>query len=63
MKMKCKELRKRLMIKFKGEEGIDYGGLARYQLHLFPILLIFFLFQAINKYITRKNLCERWQTI
>ena len=29
MKMKARELRKRLMIKFKGEDGLDYGGIAR----------------------------------
>lgn len=34
MKMKTKELRKKLMVKFRGEEGIDYGGVAREWLHL-----------------------------
>ncbi|XP_041362701.1 E3 ubiquitin-protein ligase SMURF2-like [Gigantopelta aegis] len=29
MKMRSKDLRKRLMIKFRGEEGLDYGGVAR----------------------------------
>ncbi|ESO94746.1 hypothetical protein LOTGIDRAFT_117914, partial [Lottia gigantea] len=29
MKMKGKDLRKRLMVKFRGEEGLDYGGVAR----------------------------------
>uniref|UniRef100_A0A2C9JGB1 HECT-type E3 ubiquitin transferase n=1 Tax=Biomphalaria glabrata TaxID=6526 RepID=A0A2C9JGB1_BIOGL len=29
MKMRSKDLRKRLMVKFKGEEGLDYGGVAR----------------------------------
>ena len=28
--MRAKDLRKRLMVKFKGEEGLDYGGVARY---------------------------------
>ena len=28
--MRPKDLRKRLMVKFKGEEGLDYGGIARY---------------------------------
>lgn len=32
MKMRAKELRKRLMVKFKGEEGLDYGGVARYHI-------------------------------
>jgi len=27
--MRAKDLRKRLMLKFKGEEGLDYGGVAR----------------------------------
>jgi len=34
MKMKTKELRKKLMVKFRGEEGIDYGGVAREWLYL-----------------------------
>lgn len=34
MKMKTKELRKKLMVKFRGEEGIDYGGVAREWLFL-----------------------------
>lgn len=29
MKMRPKDLWKRLMVKFKGEEGLDYGGVAR----------------------------------
>lgn len=31
MKLRAKDLRKRLMVKFKGEEGLDYGGVARYE--------------------------------
>ncbi len=34
MKMRPKEMRKRLMVKFRGEEGLDYGGVAREWLHL-----------------------------
>ncbi|XP_014672884.1 PREDICTED: E3 ubiquitin-protein ligase SMURF2-like [Priapulus caudatus] len=34
MKMRPKDLRKRLMIKFKSEEGLDYGGIAREWLYL-----------------------------
>lgn len=34
MKMRAKELKKRLMVKFRGEEGLDYGGVAREWLHL-----------------------------
>lgn len=30
MKMRPKDLRKRLMVKFRSEEGLDYGGVARY---------------------------------
>lgn len=30
MKMRPKDLWKRLMVKFRGEEGLDYGGVARY---------------------------------
>lgn len=29
MKMRSKELRKKLMVKFRQEEGLDYGGVAR----------------------------------
>lgn len=29
MKMRPKDLKKRLTVKFKGEEGLDYGGVAR----------------------------------
>ncbi|XP_012941306.1 E3 ubiquitin-protein ligase SMURF2 [Aplysia californica] len=29
MKMRSKDLRKRLMVKFRAEEGLDYGGVAR----------------------------------
>lgn len=29
MKMRSKDLKKRLMVKFRGEEGLDYGGVAR----------------------------------
>ncbi|XP_065558110.1 E3 ubiquitin-protein ligase SMURF2-like [Artemia franciscana] len=34
MKLRPKDLRKRLMVRFKGEEGLDYGGVAREWLHL-----------------------------
>uniref|UniRef100_A0A8C8IWY8 E3 ubiquitin-protein ligase n=1 Tax=Oncorhynchus tshawytscha TaxID=74940 RepID=A0A8C8IWY8_ONCTS len=34
MKMRPKDLWKRLMVKFKGEEGLDYGGVAREWLYL-----------------------------
>lgn len=33
-KMRPKDLRKRLMIKFRGEDGLDYGGVAREWLYL-----------------------------
>lgn len=33
-KMRPKDLRKRLMVKFRGEEGLDYGGVAREWLYL-----------------------------
>jgi len=29
--MRPKDLWKRLMVKFRGEEGLDYGGVARYE--------------------------------
>ena len=34
VKMRPKDMRKRLMIKFRGEDGLDYGGVAREWLHL-----------------------------
>lgn len=34
MKKSGKELRRRLMVKFRGEEGLDYGGVAREWLYL-----------------------------
>ncbi|XP_002127387.3 E3 ubiquitin-protein ligase SMURF2 isoform X1 [Ciona intestinalis] len=34
MKMKPKDLKKRLMVKFTGEDGLDYGGLAREWLYI-----------------------------
>ena len=34
MKLRAKDLRKRLMVKFRGEEGLDYGGVAREWLYL-----------------------------
>ena len=30
MRMKASDFKKRLMVKFKGEDGLDYGGIARY---------------------------------
>ena len=32
MKMSPPDLKKRLNIKFSGEDGLDYGGLSRYKL-------------------------------
>lgn len=32
--MRAKDMRKRLMVKFRGEEGLDYGGVAREWLYL-----------------------------
>lgn len=34
VKMRPKDMRKRLMVKFKNEEGLDYGGVAREWLYL-----------------------------
>lgn len=34
MKMRPKDMRKRLMVKFRAEEGLDYGGVAREWLYL-----------------------------
>lgn len=40
MKMRPKDMRKRLMVKFKGEEGLDYGGVAREWLHLLSLEML-----------------------
>ena len=29
MKLRVRDLKKKLMIRFKGEDGLDYGGVAR----------------------------------
>jgi len=34
MKMSPKDLKKKLMVKFRTEDGLDYGGIAREWLHL-----------------------------
>jgi len=33
MRMSGNELKKRLVIKFEGEDGLDYGGVSRYEFH------------------------------
>ncbi|XP_050684420.1 E3 ubiquitin-protein ligase SMURF1 [Leptidea sinapis] len=51
MKLRGKELRKRLLVKFRGEEGLDYGGVAREWLHLLGRELLnphYGLFQYAN---------------
>lgn len=40
MKMRPKDMRKRLMVKFRGEEGLDYGGVAREWLHLLSMEML-----------------------
>ena len=34
MKMRVRDLKKKLLIRFRGEEGLDYGGIAREWLYL-----------------------------
>ena len=34
MKLRVRDLRKKLLIKFRGEDGLDYGGIAREWLYL-----------------------------
>lgn len=36
MRQSATDLKKRLMIKFDGEDGLDYGGLSRYELSIPP---------------------------
>lgn len=42
MRQSASDLKKRLMIKFEGEDGLDYGGLSRYVLFFFffPLLIV-----------------------
>ena len=43
MALAGEDLKRRLMISFEGEDGLDYGGVSRYEVHLFgfEIILIF----------------------
>ena len=34
MKMRVRDLKKKLLIKFRGEDGLDYGGIAREWIYL-----------------------------
>lgn len=45
MKMRPKDLKKRLMVKFRGEEGLDYGGVARWVANSPSLLRGFLSFQ------------------
>lgn len=52
MKMKPKDLKKRLMVKFSGEDGLDYGGLAREWLYILSHEMFnpyYGLFQVLEK--------------
>lgn len=49
MKMRPKDLWKRLMIKFRGEEGLDYGGVARYIYITFDISRLIFCGLRVTK--------------
>lgn len=57
MKMKPKDLRKRLMVKFTGEEGLDYGGVAREWLYVLSHEMLnpyYGLFQVNNLVVHRQ---------
>jgi len=56
MKMKPKDLKKRLMVKFSGEDGLDYGGLAREWLYILSHEMFnpyYGLFQVTNVFAVR----------
>ena len=55
MKMRPKDLRKRLMVKFKGEEGLDYGGVAR----SVPLTRAIIIKCYINPLEICKRLCDK----
>lgn len=42
MRKNAVDLRRRLYIQFKGEDGLDYGGIARFE--FFFIIFLFWLF-------------------
>ena len=35
MRMKARDFTKRLFVKFRGEDGLDYGGIARYKFYTY----------------------------
>lgn len=74
MKMRPKEMRKRLMVKFRGEEGLDYGGVAREWLHLLSREMLnpqygLFQYSRDDHYTLQINtdsgqsICITWHTI
>ena len=52
MRVKAFELRGRLYIIFRGEEGLDYGGLSRYESDLTALVFAKILFNFLD------NLCS-----
>ena len=64
-----KDLRKRLMVKFRGEDGLDYGGVAREWLHLLSPKMLdpaYGLFQYSNDYtlqVRANALCSTVHTV
>lgn len=60
MKMRPKDLWKRLMIKFRGEEGLDYGGVARYFDPLMLFLCEFWkIYDCPESYLYADPVCVR----
>ena len=55
MKMRPKDLRKRLMVKFRGEEGLDYGGVARSG-HTIIVNIVMYLQQFLLKFISTQKI-------
>lgn len=48
MRQSASDLKKRLMIKFDGEDGLDYGGLSRYVVIILPLIYTLPLIPMVN---------------
>lgn len=62
MRQSATDLKKRLMIKFDGEDGLDYGGLSRYVLTLPPILPVL-THQSANSSSSSLTKCSTLSTV
>lgn len=51
MRLKKEDLRKRLVVRFEGEDGLDYGGVSRYGFTFFhfpsPVIIVADVFPCV----------------